>query len=214
MQDLKHTDITYLPGIGPARAKVLREELNIHTWHDLLYYFPFKHIDRSRLYKISELSTDMPFVQVRGQFLSFEEMGVGRKRHLVGHFTDGEMVMDLVWFARFQYITRSIKLHTDYIIFGRPAMFNGRINISHPDVDPADTLLLSKMRMQPYYSLTEKMRWKYSLQTEQIRTLLLLQTSPVTTLRAQSLLKRICECFSNSSRLLISRLKLFKRSRA
>jgi len=158
MQDLKHTDITYLPGIGPARAKVLREELNIHTWHDLLYYFPFKHIDRSRLYKISELSTDMPFVQVRGQFLSFEEMGVGRKRHLVGHFTDGEMVMDLVWFARFQYITRSIKLHTDYIIFGRPAMFNGRINISHPDVDPADTLLLSKMRMQPYYSLTEKMR--------------------------------------------------------
>lgn len=158
MQDLKHTDITYLPGIGPARAKVLRDELNIHTWHDLLYYFPFKHIDRSRLYKISELSTDMPFVQVRGQFLSFEEMGVGRKKHLVGHFTDGEMIMDLVWFARFQYITKSIKLHTDYIIFGRPSMFNGRINISHPDVDPADTLLLSKMRMQPYYSLTEKMR--------------------------------------------------------
>ena len=155
MQDLRQQDITYLPGIGPARARLLREELGIHTWHDLLYYFPFKHIDRSRLYKISELSTDMPFVQVRGQFLSFEEMGVGRKKHLVGHFTDGEMVMDTVWFASFQYITRSIKLHTDYIIFGRPSMFNGRINISHPDVDPADTLLLSKMRMQPYYSLTE-----------------------------------------------------------
>ncbi|MCR4921335.1 MAG: ATP-dependent DNA helicase RecG [Bacteroidaceae bacterium] len=158
MQDLRHTDIKYLPGIGPARAKVLNEELGIKTWHDLLYYFPFKHIDRSRLYKISELTTDMPFVQVKGQFLSFEEMGVGRKRHLVGHFTDGEMVMDLVWFTRFQYITKSIKLRSDYIIFGRPSLFNGRINISHPDIDPADNLLLSKMRMQPYYSLTEKMR--------------------------------------------------------
>ncbi len=158
MQDLRHTDIKYLPGIGPARAKVLNDELGIKTWHDLLYYFPFKHIDRSRLYKIYELTTDMPFVQVKGHFLSFEEMGVGRKKHLVGHFTDGEMVMDVVWFARFQYITKSIKLHTDYIVFGRPSLFNGRINISHPDIDPADTLLLSKMRMQPYYSLTEKMR--------------------------------------------------------
>ena len=96
-RDLKHTDITYLPGIGPARAKILREELNINTWHDLLYYFPYKHIDRSRLYSISELTADMPFVQVKGQFLSFEESGVGRKRHLTGHFTDGHMLMDRFW---------------------------------------------------------------------------------------------------------------------
>ena len=94
MADLLQSDITYLPGIGPTRAKLLREEASIHTWHDLLYYFPYKHIDRSRLYSISELTTDMPFVQVRGRFLSFEEQGVGRKRRLVGHFTDGRMVMD------------------------------------------------------------------------------------------------------------------------
>ena len=157
-RDLKHTDITYLPGIGPARAKILREELNINTWHDLLYYFPYKHIDRSRLYSISELSADMPFVQVKGQFLSFEESGVGRKRHLTGHFTDGHMVMDLVWFNGIKYITKNIHLHRDYIVFGRPSEFNGRISISHPDVDSADSLVLSKMSMQPYYTIPEKMK--------------------------------------------------------
>ena len=157
-RDLKHTDITYLPGIGPARAKILREELNINTWHDLLYYFPYKHIDRSRLYSISELTADMPFVQVKGQFLSFEESGVGRKRHLTGHFTDGHMLMDLVWFNGIKYISKNIHLHRDYIVFGRPSEFNGRISISHPDVDSADSLVLSKMSMQPYYSIPDKMK--------------------------------------------------------
>ena len=158
MQDLRQLDVTYLPGIGPSRAKLLKEELGISNWYDLLYCFPYKHIDRSRLYIISELSTDMPFVQVRGQFLSFEESGIGRKRHLVGHFTDGQMVMDLVWFNGIKYITSNVKLHRDYIVFGRPNAFNGRISISHPDVDAADTLSLSKMSMQPYYTVTERMR--------------------------------------------------------
>ena len=158
MTDLRQTDITYLPGIGPARAKVLREELGISTWHDLLYYFPYKHIDRSRLYLISELSPDMPFVQIKGHFLSFEEQGVGRKQRLVGHFTDGQMVMDMVWFNSIKYIQKSIKLHVDYIVFGKPSVYGGRINITHPDIDRADSLLLSKMSMRPYYSLTERMR--------------------------------------------------------
>lgn len=158
MQDLRQLNVTYIPGIGPSRAQTLESELGIKTWHDLLYYFPYKHIDRSRLYMISELTTDMPFVQVLGQFLSFEEVGVGRKRHLVGHFTDGQMVMDLVWFNSIKYITSNIKLHKDYIVFGRPNAFNGRINISHPDIDAADSLTLSKMSMQPYYTITEKMK--------------------------------------------------------
>lgn len=158
MQDLRQLNVTYIPGIGPSRAQTLESELGIKTWHDLLYYFPYKHIDRSRLYMISELTTDMPFVQVLGQFLSFEEIGAGRKRHLVGHFTDGQMVMDLVWFNSIKYITSNIKLHKDYIVFGRPNAFNGRINISHPDIDAADSLTLSKMSMQPYYTITEKMK--------------------------------------------------------
>ena len=158
MQDLKTKDIVYLPGVGPARSKLLKEQLNIHTWHDLLYYFPYKHIDRTRLYRINELTSDMPFVQVKGRFLSFEEMGAGRKKRLVGHFTDGQSLMDLVWFNATKYITKTIKLNRDYIIFGRPGVFNGRLQVSHPDVDPAESLALGKMGMQPYYSVTEKMK--------------------------------------------------------
>lgn len=158
MQSLKELDIKFLPGVGPSRAKVLAQELNITSWYDLLYYFPYKHIDRSRLYMIRELTTEMPFVQVRGQFLSFEEAGEGRKKRLIGHFTDGEMVMDLVWFNSLRYVMSTFKLHQDYIIFGKPSVFNGRINIAHPDVDPADSLVLSRMSMQPYYTVTEKMK--------------------------------------------------------
>ncbi len=144
--------------MGPKRAEILEKELGIKTWHDLLYYFPYKHIDRSRLYMISELTADMPFVQVRGQVLSFEEVGTGRKRRLVGHFYDGRMFMDLVWFNGFKYITSNVKLRKDYIVFGKPNVFGGKINVSHPDIDSADDVTLCRMNMQPYYTVTEKMR--------------------------------------------------------
>ena len=158
MQDLRETELTYLPGVGPKRAALLQAEMGIHTWHDLLYCFPYKHIDRSRLYRISELSADMPFVQLRGRIMSFEQIGTGRKTRLVAHFSDGEGFIDLVWFQGIRYITSTLKLDRDYIVFGRPNDFNGRINIAHPDVDPAESLSLNRMGMQPYYSVTEKMR--------------------------------------------------------
>ena len=150
--------MTYLPGIGPKRAELLQKELGLRTREDLLYYFPYKHIDRSRLYRTSELTSDMPFVQLKGRFISFEQMGEGRKQRLIGHFTDGYGWVDCVWFNSQQYILKSIKLHTDYILFGRPSLFNDRINLNHPDVDAADTLMLSKMSMQPYYQTTERMK--------------------------------------------------------
>ena len=153
------TELTYLPGIGPKRAELLQKELGLKTWGDLLYYFPYKHIDRSRLYRTSELTSDMPFVQIRGQFISFEQMGEGRKKRLIGHFTDGYGWVDCVWFNSQQYIIlKTVKLHSDYILFGRPSLFKDRINLSHPDIDPADTLVLSKMSMQPYYQTTERMK--------------------------------------------------------
>ena len=152
------TSLKYLSGIGPKRADLLEKELGLKTWEDLLYYFPYKHIDRSRLYRTCELTADMPFVQLRGQFASFEELGEGRKRRLVGHFTDGHGWVDCVWFAGIQYILHSVKLHTDYIIFARPTMFNDRINLSHPDIDVPESLILSQMRMQPYYHTTERMK--------------------------------------------------------
>ena len=155
---LLETALTYLPGIGPKRAETLQKELGLKTWGDLLYYFPYKHIDRSRLYRTSELTSDMPFVQIRGQFISFEQMGEGRKKRLVGHFTDGSGWVDCVWFNSQQYILKSVKLHQDYILFGRPSVFKGRINLNHPDIDSPDTQMLSKMSMQPYYQTTEKMK--------------------------------------------------------
>ena len=156
---LLETALTYLPGIGPKRAETLQKELGLKTWGDLLYYFPYKHIDRSRLYHTSELTSDMPFVQIHGQFISFEQVGEGRKKRLIGHFTDGYGWVDCVWFNSQQYIIlKTIKLHTDYIVFGRPSLFNDRINLAHPDIDPADSLMLSKMSMQPYYQTTEKMK--------------------------------------------------------
>lgn len=153
-----NTDITYLPGIGPQRAKVLESELGIKTWRDLLYTFPYKHIDRSRLYKISELTTEMPFVQVLGQFLSFEETGEGRKHRLTGHFWDGEMFLDVTWFQGIRYIKQSVKLHEKYILFGRPGVYGGRLSIIHPDLDNPESTSLSTMKMQPYYSTTERMK--------------------------------------------------------
>lgn len=158
MQDLRHSELTYLPGIGPRRAALLQAELGISTWHDLLYTFPYKHIDRSRLYRVSELTADMPFVQLRGRIVGMEQSGQGRKARLVAHFTDGEGFVDLVWFQGIRYVASTLKQDRDYIVFGRPNAFNGRINIAHPDVDPAEDLSLSRMCMQPYYSTTEKMR--------------------------------------------------------
>ncbi len=154
------TPITYLPGVGPQRAKLLESELNIITFRDLLYYFPYKHIDRSRLYYVHELTPEMPFVQVKGEILSFEEEGQGRKRRLIAHFTDGMGLIDLVWFqaGTFRWIKKSYLIGKQYIVFGRPGVFKDRINIPHPDIDSADSLQLGTMGLQPYYNTTERMK--------------------------------------------------------
>ncbi len=158
MVDLERQDIKFLPGVGPRRAKLLGDELRVRTLHDLLYTFPYKHIDRSRIYRVHELTADMPYVQIRGQILSFDTEGEGRKRHLVAHFTDGQGVVDLIWFNGIKYILSAYKTRTDYIVFGRTNVFNGRINIAHPDVDRADELRLNAMGLQPYYTTTDKMK--------------------------------------------------------
>ena len=190
------TELTYLPGIGPKRAELLQKELGLKTWGDLLYYFPYKHIDRSRLYHTSELTSDMPFVQIRGQFISFEQVGEGRKKRLIGHFTDGYGWVDCVWFNSQQYILKTVKLHTDYIVFGRPSLFNDRINLTHPDIDPSDSLMLSKMSMQPYYQTTERMK-KAGLTSrtlEKFTSTLLrqIQTGTIPETLPRHILERLC----------------------
>ena len=153
------TESTYLPGVGPKRAKVLGEELGVKTFADLLANFPYKYIDRSKLYSIEEVNTEMPFVQIRGRILSFETFDMGpRRERVVAHFTDGRNLMDLTWFNGGKYARTHYKIGTQYIVFGKPTLFNGRINVVHPDIDPAEEMQLSGMGMQPYYSLTEKMK--------------------------------------------------------
>ncbi len=148
----------YLPGVGPQRAAVLNKELSLHSLQDLLYYFPYKYVDRSRLYYIHEIDGNMPYIQLKGEILSFETFGEGRQRRLVAHFSDGTGVVDLVWFQGIKYLLGRYKVHTEYIVFGKPTVFNGRINVAHPDIDPAEGLVLSNMGMQPYYNTTERMK--------------------------------------------------------
>ena len=157
--DILSQDIMYLPGVGPNRKDIFNKELEIHTWGDLLENYPYKYVDRSRIYAIHELTGDMPFVQIRGKILSFEEFEMSpRKKRVVAHFSDGRGVVDLVWFSGAQYVYKNYKVNEDYIVFGRPTVYNGRFQFSHPDIDRAQDLQLSEMGMQPYYSTTELMK--------------------------------------------------------
>ena len=157
--DILNQDIQYLPGVGPNRKKILGDELGIHTFGDLLEYYPYKYVDRSKIYSCHELTGEMPFVQVVGHILSFETFQMGpRKERVVAHFSDGTGIVDLVWFQGGKYAKENYKIGMEYVVFGKPTVFNNRINITHPDIDRADTLELSSMGMQPYYSTTEKMK--------------------------------------------------------
>ena len=149
----------YVNGVGPTKKQILNKELGIMTIGDMLEYYPYKYVDRSRIYTISSLTQDMSFVQIKGRILSFEtfQMGVKKKR-LVAHFGDGTGVVDLVWFSGTQYITKNFKVGIDYIVFGKPTVFGGRFQFTHPEIEKAENLQLSLMGMQPYYVTTEKMK--------------------------------------------------------
>ena len=159
MLDILNQDIQYLPGVGPKKRDMLQKELGISKISDLLEYYPYKYVDRSRIYTINELRSDMPFVQVKGRILGFEEFGSGpRKKRLVAHFTDGTGIADIVWFSGIKYATQQFKVNTEYIVFGKPTLYGGRYQFAHPDIDKAEDLQLSQMGMQPYYTTTEKMK--------------------------------------------------------
>lgn len=171
MVDLSVCDIKFLQGVGPQRAAILEKELGIRSFKDLLYYFPYKYVDRSRLYLVREIDGNMPYIQLRGRILSFETFGEGRQRRLVGHFTDGTGVVDLVWFQGLKYVEGRFKANEEYIVFGKPTVFNGRINVAHPDIDPADSLKLSEMGLEPYYNTTEKMK-RHNLHSHAVEKLM------------------------------------------
>ena len=159
MSSILDQDIMYLPGVGPKKKEILSKELGICSYGDLLEYYPYKYVDRTKVFHISELTSEMPFVQIKGKILSFEEFNTGkRNKRVVAHFSDGFGVVDLVWFRGAQYIYKTYKTDTEYIVFGKPSVYGGRFQFAHPDIDDAHTLQLSDMGMQPYYSTTEKMK--------------------------------------------------------
>ena len=152
-------DIQFLPSVGTKTKEILSKELGIRSYGDLLEYYPYKYVDRSKIFHISELTSDMPFVQLKGKILSYEEVDIGkRNKMLVAHFSDGYGVVDLVWFRSAQYIIKSYKVGTEYIVFGKPSAYNGRFRFAHPDIDDASKLQISEMGMQPFYGLTENMK--------------------------------------------------------
>ena len=159
MSSILDQDILFLPSVGTKTKEILSKELGIRSYGDLLEYYPYKYVDRSKIFHISELTSDMPFVQLKGKILSYEEVDIGkRNKMLVAHFSDGYGVVDLVWFRSAQYIIKSYKVGIEYIVFGKPSAYNGRFQFAHPDMDDASKLQISEMGMQPFYGLTENMK--------------------------------------------------------
>lgn len=155
-------DIMYLPGVGPKRAELLRKELNIHTLNDLLYYFPFKYVDRSKYYTIAELNPDLPYIQIIGQVVSLREVGAGRAKRLTGIFSDSTGSIELVWFKGLKWVARSLKPNVKYVIYGKPTLFGNKINIAHPEVEeyiPGQEK--QSAALQAAYSTTEKLKNSY-----------------------------------------------------
>jgi ATP-dependent DNA helicase RecG len=158
MIELGKRAITYLPGLGAKKAETLRKEAEIVSFLDLLYYFPYKYIDRSRFYTVASIAGDMAYIQLKGRILSFETLGEGRARRLVAHFTDGTGMIDLVWFKGIAYAKEKYQPGKEYIVFGKPAEFGRMYSIAHPEIDPIDQAGQVANGLTPFYNTTEKMK--------------------------------------------------------
>lgn len=158
MSELSTRDIKFLPGVGPKKAELFNKELKIFSYEDLLYYFPYKYIDRSRTYKIREIDGNMPYIQLRGKIIDFETQGEGKGRRLIARFTDETGIIELIWFKGIKFITEKYKTGTEYTVFGKPTRFGSKFNIAHPEIDPIDDIIDKAPGLQAYYNTTEKMK--------------------------------------------------------
>ena len=153
------TDIMYLTGVGPKRAELLRKELNIYTYADLLYYYPFKYVDRSKIYKIAEIVDDLPSVQIVGRIVRFEQAGFGNKKRLTAIFSDETGMVELVWFKGIKWVEKSLKLNVPFLVFGKATLFNGRFNIAHPEIEEyKPDVEKIKSSFEAAYNTTEKLK--------------------------------------------------------
>ncbi|TAJ14184.1 ATP-dependent DNA helicase RecG [Marinilabiliaceae bacterium JC017] len=159
MSELATQNIMYLPGVGPKRAELLKTELKMVSYEDLIYYFPYKYVDRSRVYAISEISGNLPYVQVKGKIASMKTVGEGRQSRLSAMFTDGTGMLELVWFKGHKYVRQNLDPKAEYIVFGKPSSFNGQINVVHPEMDKVKEGQIQIVAgLQAFYNTTEKMK--------------------------------------------------------
>ncbi|MDL2278500.1 ATP-dependent DNA helicase RecG [Parabacteroides sp. OttesenSCG-928-G07] len=170
MLDLAKRSIIYLPGIGPRKGETLKKEADIVSYEDLLYYFPYKYLDRSRFYKVVEVNGSMPYIQLKGHIRYFETVGEGRSKRLIAKFADETGVIDLVWFKGLAYITDKYTPGKEYIVFGKPTEFGNNINIAHPDIDTPEEAAKVAGGFKPLYNTTEKMK-KSFLNSQAIQNL-------------------------------------------
>ena len=154
------TPIDYLKGVGPARADLLKKELGIFTYNDLLEHYPFRYIDRSKFYNISELRQDMPYIQIKGCVIKFEEKGNKRAKRLIAHFKDETGMVELVWFKGTRWIKSGLKLNKQYIVFGKPSIYSGKFNIVHPEMDLQEEKQQISTSLQAVYHSTELLNAK------------------------------------------------------
>lgn len=156
--DLSTQDIKYIPGVGPKKSEILKNEIGVVSWEDILYYFPYKYIDRSRIFKIREIDGNMPYIQLKGKIHHFETIGEGRARRITALFYDDTGSIELVWFKSLKMIPNLYKVATEYILFGKPTLFGSKLNIAHPELETEDKFFQGEIGVQGQYSTTEKMK--------------------------------------------------------
>ncbi len=161
MQQFLSQDIQFLPGVGPARGDLLRKEINIQTFEDLLYYFPFRYIDKSKYYKVSEINPDLPYIQIKGKIQGYTTLGGGRKKRLIARFGDETGTIELLWFKGAKWIPENFPPGKEVVVFGKPSLFNNKYNIVHPEMDDPSKTKTVKSSLQAVYSSTEKMKDSY-----------------------------------------------------
>ncbi len=162
MSHVLDTPIEFLKGVGPEKAAILKREVNIHTFGDLLDYYPYRYIDRSKFSTVSELTDANTYIQLKGRFIKIEEIGQARGKRLVGHFQDETGVVEVVWFNATKWIKEFIKLNEVYVLFDKPSLFNGKFNFTHPEIETFTSYQTSgKQGYQALYNTTDKMKTKW-----------------------------------------------------
>ena len=162
MNNLTRIDIKYLHGVGPKRAEILEKELGIRSYYDLLYYFPFRYVDRSTIYNIGDIvaSSDMPYLQIRGRIISYSTHGEGMRKRLTAAFSDGTGIAELVWFNNIRRVVEMYPPGVEFVVFGKPTIFNNRLSFAHPEMEKAGPATQAK-GFEGVYNVTEKMRNRY-----------------------------------------------------